>query len=139
MLRTLLIDDEAHIRDTLTILLKRHCPDVQVIGEASGVVEGIEAINDLNPDLVILDIHLGDGTGFDLLRSLGNINFKLIFISAFNGKMIQAFRLSSLEYLLKPVNPVDLIAAVRSASVLDQRELVMQMKALDANMKAFIE
>jgi two-component system LytT family response regulator len=139
MLRTLLIDDEAHIRDTLSILLTRHCPQVQLVGEASSVAEGIKAIHDLKPDLVILDIHLADGTCFDLLHSLAPINFRVIFISALDRGMIQAFRLSSLEFLLKPISPVDLVTAVKNTSTAEPGNLHLQLKALDANMKALIE
>jgi len=83
MLRTIIIDDEPHIRDTLRKLLARHCPQVSVIGEASGVDDGIKAIKKLQPELVLLDINLEDGTAFDLLHSLNSVDFKIIFISGF--------------------------------------------------------
>jgi len=112
MLRTLIIDDESHNRDTLRKLLARHCPRVSVVGEASGVGEGINAIRKFKPELVFLDINMGDGSGFDLLHALTAIDFNVIFISASDKHTIQAFRLSGVEYLLKPVNPEELIAAV---------------------------
>jgi len=112
MLRTLIIDDESHNRDTLRKLLARHCPQVSVVGEASGVGEGINAIRKFKPELVFLDINMGDGSGFDLLHALTAIDFNVIFISASDKHTIQAFRLSGVEYLLKPVNPEELIAAV---------------------------
>jgi two-component system LytT family response regulator len=113
MLRTIIIDDESHNRDTLRKLLARHCPQVIVIGEASGVGEGIRTIKKLHPDLVILDINLVDGTGLEMLKSIDAINFKIIFISAFGKDTIRSIRLSNLEYLTKPVNPVELIKAVK--------------------------
>ncbi len=137
MLRTIIIDDEVHIRDTLTRLLARHCPQVSVVGEASGVAEGINAIQTLHPDLVLLDINMKDGTGFDLLNALSSIDFKVIFISAFDKNTIQAFRLSGVEYLLKPVNPVELEAAVDHVAQSDQEYFMFQMKALYANVRGY--
>jgi two-component system, LytTR family, response regulator len=115
MLRTIIIDDELHIRDTLRKMLARHCPQVSVVGEASGVGEGIRTIKKLHPDLVILDINLEDGTGPEMLKSIDAINFKIIFISAFGKDSIRSIRLSNLEYLTKPVNPDELIKAVKHA------------------------
>jgi two-component system LytT family response regulator len=115
MLRTLLIDDEAHNRDTLRKLLAMHCQEVTVVGEAPGVQTGINLIRELHPDLVLLDINMKDGTGFDLLNAFTTIDFKVIFISAFDKNTIRAFRLSNLEFLTKPINPIALIAAVKHA------------------------
>jgi two-component system LytT family response regulator len=135
MIRTLLIDDEAHIRDTLRKLLAMHCPEVTVVGEAPGVQTGINLIRELHPDLVLLDINMRDGTGFDLLNALRVINFKVIFISAFDKNTIRAFRLSDIEYLVKPVNPEELMVAVSLAARGDPEDLMLRLKALDANLK----
>lgn len=112
MIRTIIIDDEAHIRDTLTRLLESYCPKISLVGEASGVAEGILAINKLHPDLILLDINMNDGTGFDLIKAFPEINFKVIFISAFNKQMIQSFKLSGMEYLMKPFNPEELTVVI---------------------------
>jgi len=123
MIRTLIIDDEAHIRDTLRKLLMKHCPQVSVVGEASGVAEGISAIRNFHPELVFLDINMADGSGFDLLQALPPIGFKVIFVSASDKHTIQAFRLSGVQYLTKPVNPEELIPAVkRVAETIRQNE-----------------
>ena len=133
MLRTIIIDDESHIRDTLRKLLARHCPQVSVVGEANGVKEGIVAIQKLHPDLVFLDINMKDGTGFDLLHSIDPIDFKIIFVSACDRNTIQEIRLSSLEFLSKPINPDELISAVKHAEKEDQQEMGLKLKALEAN------
>jgi len=133
MLRTIIIDDEAHNRDTLRKLLDMHCPQVNVIGEATGVAEGTGAILQLHPDLVMLDINMKDGTGFDLLNALDKIDFKIIFVSAFDRDTIQAIQLSRLEFLTKPVNPNELIAAVKHLEKYDQQEMGLKLKALEAN------
>jgi two-component system LytT family response regulator len=112
MLRTVIIDDETHIRDTLARLISRHCPQISLAGEATGVEEGVALIRSIHPDLIFLDMNMSDGTGFDLLRSLGMVDFRVIFISAFDKSTIQSFKLSGVEYLVKPFNPVKLQEAV---------------------------
>jgi two-component system LytT family response regulator len=135
MIRTLIIDDEAHIRDTLRKLLARHCPQVSIIGEASGVAEEIRAIQILHPDLVLLDINMEDGIGFDLLLFLDPIDFKIIFVSAFDRDTIQSIKLSSMEFLIKPINPNELIAAVKHAEKSDPHDMVLKLKALEVNVR----
>jgi len=123
MIRTILIDDEAHNRDTLRKLLEQNCPQVSVLGEAPGVQTGIDLIRELHPDLVLLDINMKDGTSFDLLNAFSKIDFKVIFVSAFDKSTIRAFRLSDVGYLLKPVNPEELKTAVNHAVNGDQKYL----------------
>jgi two-component system LytT family response regulator len=136
MLRTVIIDDEYHIRDTLIKMLEMHCPaEVRVIGQASGVASGIEAIRELQPDLVLLDIQMKDGTGFDLLYKLSSIDFKVIFITAYDQYALQAFRFSAVDYLLKPVNPEQLIEAVQRAGHMIHDHFTKQMKVLEENLK----
>jgi len=135
MLHILIIDDEDHMRDSLTKLLQRHCPHVEIAGEANGVASGIRAIQDIHPDLVLLDIQMGDGTGFDLLNSLPVIDFKVIFITAFDQYALQAFRFSAVDYLLKPVNPVMLAEAVERAGQLIQEHHNLKMQALQENLR----
>jgi two-component system LytT family response regulator len=115
MIRTLIIDDEAHNRDTLRKMLARHCPQAVVVGEAGGVTEGVGAIGRLNPDLVFLDINLGDGSGFDLLQELESIRFQVIFISAVDGNPVQRLFQAGVQFLVKPVSPEHLVRAVSRA------------------------
>lgn len=136
MLRALIIDDEAHMRDTLVKLLELHCPDVVVAGQASGVATGAAAINEFHPDLVFLDIQMKDGTGFDLLYNLPSIDFKVIFVTAYDQFALQAFRCSAVDYLLKPINPEHLIEAVNRAGKLIQEHFNIQMQALEENLKS---
>lgn len=136
MLRTLIIDDEYHIRDTLINMLEMNCPEVSLVGQASGVASGIEAIKDLQPELVLLDIQMKDGTGFDLLYGLSSIDFKVIFVTAYDQYAIQAFRFSAVDYLLKPVNPEQLKEAVTRAGNLIHDHFSKQMKVLEENLKS---
>jgi two-component system LytT family response regulator len=136
MMRVVIIDDEDHIRDSLAKLLVKHCPEVSVVGNACGVESGIRIIKELHPDLVLLDIQMNDGTGFDLLRSFPAIDFKVIFVTAYDQFALQAFRFSAVDYLLKPVNPEQLVEAVAKASQLIREHFNLQMDALRENLKA---
>lgn len=136
MIRTLIIDDEAHMRDSLEKLLIKHCPQVKVIGSANGVCSGVMAIKELNPDAVLLDVQLGDGTGFDLLAAFSPIAFKVIFITAYENYALQAFRFSAVDYLVKPVNPLMLVGAIEKAVELIQDHFNIQVKVLEENLKA---
>ncbi len=136
MFRVLVIDDEEHIRDTLVKLLAKHCPQVNVVGTADGVSSGIKAIRQHNPDIVLLDIQMRDGTGFDLMTACLPIDFKVIFITAFDQFALQAFRFSAVDYLLKPINPELLAEAVTRASLMIQEHFNMQVQALEENLKS---
>jgi two-component system, LytTR family, response regulator len=135
MLRTVIIDDEAHIRDTLARLLESYCPQVSLVGEAPGVAEGIKIIKELHPDLILLDINMKDGTGFDLIYAFPKIDFKVIFISAFDKNTIQAFKLSGLEYLTKPVNPEEIIAIINRVMNTELKHFALQLEALEMNIR----
>jgi len=111
-LKAVLIDDVAAARQTLRADLATYCPDVEVLGEAEGVVSGAKALRQLQPDLVFLDIQMQDGSGFDLLEVMGTTPFRVIFTTAHDGFAIKAFRFSAIDYLLKPIDPDQLVEAV---------------------------
>ncbi|MFT4683053.1 MAG: two-component system LytT family response regulator [Flavobacteriales bacterium] len=112
MIRTVIIDDEEDARSTLRAFLKQYCPQAEVVGEADGVQEGYRKILGENPDLVLLDIQMEDGTGFDLLEKIRSPQFQVIFTTAFDEFAIKAFKYSAIDYLLKPIDPDELIEAV---------------------------
>lgn len=123
MLNTIIIDDEKDARDTLRNFIEEYCSSqLTIIEEANSVASGLTAIQSLSPDLVFLDIQMNDGTGFDLLDQLSNYNFSLIFTTAFDRFAVQAFRYSAIDYLLKPINPDELIEAVEKTSYLNQNQ-----------------
>lgn len=111
-IRSLLVDDEEKSRRALETLLLRYCPGVEVSGQAGSVDEAIALIDDLKPDLVFLDVMMPDGNGFDVLERCREKSFGVIFISAFEQHAIRAFQFAALHYLLKPLNFMDLQAAV---------------------------
>ena len=124
MYTALIIDDIDNSRVTLAHDLEQYCPEIKVIGEANGVESGIAAIADNNPDVVFLDIQMENGTGFDMLEKLGNFDFQVIFTTALDSYGIKAIKFSALDYLLKPIDPDELVKAVaklnNSASSTDQ-------------------
>jgi len=107
MLRVLIVDDEPIIRKDLEALLKPYS-DFIVVGTCGSVTEAKILINATQPDLLLLDIQLSDGTGFDLLQSLEKISFHTIFITAFNEYAIKAIKYGALDYLLKPIDELEL-------------------------------
>lgn len=135
MLRTVIIDDEPHMRQSLERIVKDHCPNARLVGSAGSVGEGVKTIRKYHPDLVLLDIKLDDGTGFDILSQLEPVDFKVIFITAFDQFAIKAFKFSALDYLLKPFDPADLTEAVNRAEKLVIQEMNMQLKSLQDNLQ----
>lgn len=112
MIKAILIDDIEHARVTLRKDLETYAPDVKIIGEASGVVEGAKLLKKQQPDILFLDIQMQDGSGFDLLDILPEIHFNIIFITASDAHAIKAFRYAAIDYLLKPVDPDELKMAI---------------------------
>lgn len=133
MLRTIIIDDENHIRRSLAKMLDTFCPQVKLVASSNGVKSGIKDIQVLKPDLILLDIKMKDGTGFDLLNQLQPIDFKIIFITAYDQYAIKAFRCSAIDYLLKPVDTDELVEAVQKAENLVQKDFNVQMEAFHDN------
>ena len=123
MIKAILIDDEVNCLDTLNMLLSDHCPDVQVIEQCVLAKKGLEAIEKLKPDLVFLDIEMPVMNGFELLEQLSNISFPIIFTTSYDQYAIKAIRFSALDYLLKPIDPKELISAVQK--VQEERHLPM--------------
>jgi two-component system LytT family response regulator len=138
MVRTVIIDDENHVRETIGRLLAMHCPQVKVVGAADGVESGLKIIRNLHPHLVLLDIRMDDGTGFDLLHKFETIDFKVIFITAYEKYAVQAFKFAAIDFLLKPVNPEELAEAVKRAEFLVQEHLQSQLQTLEENLKTDI-
>jgi len=135
MLRTLIIDDELPVRKTIIGLLGKTCPQVKVLGEADGVKTGVQLIKERSPDLILLDIKMEDGTGFELLNHFDDIKFRIIFITAYEEFAIKAFEFSAIDYILKPVNPEKLANAVKRAEVLNNRDFQIQLEALRESIK----
>jgi two-component system LytT family response regulator len=116
MLRVIIIDDEQNTRDVISAIVNKNCADVQIVAAAESVQSGIKTINEFNPDLVLLDIHLQDGSGFDILKEIKTIRFKVIFITAYEEYALKAFKFSALDYILKPIHSHELAASINKAA-----------------------
>lgn len=113
MINAIIIDDEQHCIDRLSALIISHFANsITIAATASSVKEGIRVIREHQPQLIFLDVQIHDRTGFDLLRECGNINFKIIFTTAYDRFAIQAIKFSAIAYLLKPIDQDDLAEAV---------------------------
>ena len=112
MIKALVVDDEKKARDILTGMLNAHCPQVNVIGQADSVSVAEELIRSTKPDLVFLDIEMPFGNGFDLLDRTRDLNFDVIFTTAFDHYAVKAIKFSAFDYLLKPIDVDELKIAV---------------------------
>lgn len=112
----IIIDDIEQARKNLRKDLASCCPEIEIIGEAGGVVDGARLLKKTRPDILFLDIQMQDGSGFDLLDILGEIDFHIIFTTASDAHAVKAFRFSALDYLLKPIDSDELRTAVKKAS-----------------------
>lgn len=109
------IDDENRGRKSLLAMLEKYCPQVQVIGEACNVAEAIALLQSVQPNILFLDIEMPDGTGFDLLKMMPDLQSEIIFTTAYGHYAINAIRFCALDYLLKPINITELVQAVNKA------------------------
>lgn len=114
-MRTIIVDDEISNIENLRALLSKHCPQVAIVATAHEVNAAVDAIQKYVPDLVFLDIQMGDQTGFDVLKDLPVRNFEVVFVTAYNQYGIQAVKFAALDYLLKPVDIDELMDAVDKA------------------------
>lgn len=116
-MRILLVDDELPCRTLLRSYLRAFYPEAQIIGEAGSVAEAAEVLARTRPDLLLLDVHLPDGTGFDLLDRFPQPDFRVIFTTGHDEFALKAFRYSAVDYLLKPIDPDLFIEAVRKINI----------------------
>lgn len=137
MIKAIIIDDEQHCIDRLTMLLSGNSSNmVELLASVQSVDEGLTAIKTYKPQLVFLDIEIGNKTGFDLLKQLPEINFEVIFTTAYDKYAVQAFKFSALDYLLKPIDTDELQAALKKLNdKVSQKDIAGKFDALFHNLK----
>lgn len=135
MYTAIIIDDEEMARELLNGMLQEYCPEVKVSQLCHDLPSGVKAIRKHKPDVVFLDIEMPGHSGLELLDFFDDkeVNFSIIFVTAYNRYAIQAFKLSAIDYLLKPIETQDLIHAVK---VLDRNKSKQQFKILKENISA---
>jgi two-component system, LytTR family, response regulator len=135
-INSIIVDDEPGNIVTLQELIKLSCPLVNVLATAANAATAFESINNFKPDLVFLDIEMPYGNAFDLLEKLSPVKFEIIFVTAFNGYAVKAFKYAALDYILKPVNIAELKQAVAKAEKrLQEKTENIRVKTLLANLK----
>ncbi len=135
MLKLLIADDEQNVREALSRMVALYNANIKLVAATDSVSTTINAIKEHEPDLVLLDIEMKEGSGFDVLRHFPAPSFKVIFITAFQQHAVQAFRFSALDYLLKPVDPELLSEALTKAvDSLDREKLSLKIESFMFNM-----
>jgi len=134
-MRAIIIDDEKRARMNLSMLLEEYCPQVEVVNDCENLPEGVKAIRRLQPDLVLLDIEMPGHSGLELLDFFdeNEVDFSIVFTTAYNEFAIQAFKLSAIDYLLKPINPDELVTAVQRVE--KQKQKNENYKLLKSNLQ----
>jgi two-component system LytT family response regulator len=141
MIKALIIEDEQKSREMMVMLVEKNCPQLNLLGAAKNVKEGVELINSLNPELIFLDISMPDGTGFDLLEQVQGKKFEIIFTTATDKHALKAIKYSACDYILKPIDVDELKAAVEKVaqkknavpSMDNLQFLIQQFKKADDN------
>lgn len=138
MINAIIVDDETHCVNRLSGLLQEHCKSsVRILDSFDTVDKAIDGSMRLHPDLVFLDMQIHDKTGFDLLKSLDEINFDVIFTTAYEKYAVQAFKFSAIDYLLKPIDGIELKNAIdKLQERLSTLETAKKIDMLFNNMKA---
>lgn len=136
MIRTLIIDDENKNRHRLQRMIGNDFPNIDVVGEADSVKSGVQQVEKLKPELVLLDIKMADGDAFDLLDRIDKVFFKIIFITAYEEYALKAIKFSALDYLLKPVTVEDLQVAIAKAEHQIMNDLKVQLSTLQLNLNS---
>lgn len=112
IIKSIIVDDEKNGRENLAGIIREYCHDVMIVGEADSAECAKTLIDKQNPELIFLDIEMPGSNGFDLLEHFPTPDFEVIFVTAFDNYAIKAIRFSAVDYILKPINYIDLKAAV---------------------------
>ncbi|WP_074407312.1 MULTISPECIES: LytR/AlgR family response regulator transcription factor [Aquimarina] len=129
-MKTVIVEDKEYIRKGLLNLLQLIDAEIEVIGECESVKDAVVVANACKPELIFLDINLTDGTGFDFLKQTENLNFKVIFITAYEEHALQALKIGAVDYLLKPVDIDELQIALQKVIALPITEQKKQIKTV---------
>ncbi|MES2590300.1 MAG: LytTR family DNA-binding domain-containing protein [Bacteroidota bacterium] len=137
MIKAIIVDDESGARESLLKMIEKNCKNIEIVAKADSMLGAYDAILKYSPDLVFLDIEMPNGNAFDLLEKFDKINFDIIFTTAYDHYAIKGIKYSALDYLLKPIDPEELIQAVhRFEEKSGQKNtLDKQFKTLLSNIK----
>lgn len=133
VLKTIIVEDEKTSRDILRNYLEKYCPNVELVGEAENIQQGLELIRNHTLDLVFLDVEMPHGNAFDLLEQVGDRSFETVFVTAYNQYAIEALNTHASYYVLKPVSIDELIKAVDYVAAIKKKETALENKVLTTN------
>jgi two-component system LytT family response regulator len=135
MAKLLIADDEENVREALSQMVALYSSEIKLLKPTASVADTIQSIQENDPDIVLLDVEMKGGTGFDVLKFFKTPRFKVIFITAFQQYAIQAFRFSALDYLLKPVDPDRLMETLSKATdIIDREKIALKIESFLYNM-----
>jgi len=134
VLRTIIIDDDLNTREILANVIVAYCPNVSVVARAGDIKSGVASIIEHEPDLILLDIKMPDGSGFDLLKHFDKPDFKVIIISGYMEYAIKGYKYGIIDYILKPVDREELILAINKVDDIVRFEEKLRFKALEDNL-----
>ncbi len=141
MLKAIIVDDEVRNRNTLRSLLREYCPEVSILGEADDVLSGVKSIQTHQPDIVFLDVEMPNYSGFKLIEYFDDVQFQIVFTTAYEQYALQAFETFTTGYLLKPIDIDELINVVsRAIKIKEKRSNIInstsvQYSEIDPNKK----
>jgi two-component system LytT family response regulator len=136
MIKAIIIDDETKGRNALKQKLTDYCEDISIVGEAAGGEEGIKLIEAHHPDIVFLDIEMPYMNGFEMLKHLQNMNFQLVFTTAYDQYAIKAIKFAAFDYLLKPVDIEELKTTIaRLKDAMPVNNTAKKLEALEQNLQ----
>lgn len=136
MLRALIIDDEVRAQRVLKSLLEQFCSNITVVEVCNSVPEAVIAINTCNPDVVFTDIEMPDYKGYELLSFFKEVNFEIVFITAYNDYAVKAFEISAVDYLLKPIQIHQLEKTIEKLTKIKQSTMQARLNVLKENLKS---
>lgn len=135
-MKVILVDDELSAREILKAQLNRYHPDIEIVGEASSAESAQNLLKSCTPDIVFLDVEMPGGSGFELLESLNEIRFHIIFTTAFSEYAIRAIKFSALDYILKPIDRQELADAIRKAETAPRNYTTELFDSVMSNVRA---
>ncbi len=134
-MKVIIVDDEPGVRNAIDNLLTQFFPDIRVIASVGNVDAAYEAVLQYDPELLFLDVELPDGNGFDLLKRIPHVNFKVIFITGHQEYALDAIKVSALDYILKPFDPGELRSSVEKAKeLINHEEQQLKLHTLNENL-----
>jgi two-component system LytT family response regulator len=134
-INAIIIDDEVRARVSLQLLLEEYCPNIKILEQCETLAEGIKAINKFKPNIVFLDIEMPAHSGLELFDFFNEeeIDFSVIFTTAYSQYAIKAFKFSAIDYLLKPIHPEELVEAVKRFEKTKSQNIKILKENLDQN------